>query len=359
MKPLGGGVPDQYYAVTSRLAARGYQQTTMRVAAGCILILGLTPALAAMNPFSSPWRYGPLTFGFIALACIGMATPWLGFRWPSRLQSTTVVVLGAVFLTVGCNLARDPLAGLLIATSFVFALGYAALFHGAGLQLFVALASAATVLTLMVRIAMTDVPTALAVGTPVVMLNIMIGFGCRTIAEVMAAEGVRTDVEPLTGLLTRDGFDELAATLLGARNRDDDRYLVVAVVALDNFGPLHSLQGGRGTDRVRVAVAQALRETVRRDALLGHVGDTEFLIADTFTTPDPAPLAERLRGAVAATPQGITASIGVVCAPLRPLSDRPPHDVVEEAIALATTAMYRARGRGGNQVEYLIERDKS
>lgn len=355
MNMFSGEVPDQYYAVTSRLAARGHQQTTMRVAAGCILILGLAPALAAMNPSSSPWRYGPLTFALIAVACIGMAMPWLGHRWPSRAQSTTVVVLGAVFLTVGCNLAKDPLAGLLIATSFVFALGYTALFHGVRLQLFVALASAATVLTLMIRIAMNDIPTALAVGTPVMMLNIMIGFGCRTIAEVMAADGIRTEVEPLTGLLTREGFDEQAATLLGARNRDDDRYLVIALVALDNFTALHSMQGGRATDRVRVAVGQALRETVRRDALLGHIGDSEFLVADTFTTPDPTPLAERMRGAVAATPQGITASIGVVCTPLHPLADRPPQEVLDEAVAQATTAMYRARRRGGNQAEYLTD----
>lgn len=357
MKLLGGGLPDQYYAVTSRLAAGGHQQKTMRVVAGCILMLGLPAALAATNPASSPWVHGALAFAVIALACIALATPWLRYRWPSREQSTTVVVIGTLVLAGGCSLASDPLAGLLIATGFVFVIGYAALFHGLRLQLFVAVASALTVLVLAVRIAADDIPTALAVATPVVMLNIVIASGCRTIAELTSDAGVRTDVEPLTGLLTRAGFDELAATLIGARHRDDDRYLVVAVVALDNFAPLQSLQGSRGTDRVRVAVAQALRETVRRDALLGHVGDAEFLIADTFTTPDPAPLAERLRGAVATTPQGITASIGVICAPLRPLADRPPQEVVEEVIALGTTAMYRARRRGGNQAEYLIEKD--
>jgi GGDEF domain-containing protein len=117
------------------------------------------------------------------------------------------------------------------------------------------------------------------------------------------------------------------------------------------------LQGSRATDRARVAVGQALRETVRRDALLGHVDDAEFLVADTFTTPDPTPLAERIRGAVAGTTHGVTASIGVVCMPLRPLADRPPYDVIDEIIALATTAMYRARRRGGNQAECIIEEE--
>ncbi|MEI6251526.1 MAG: diguanylate cyclase [Mycobacteriaceae bacterium] len=356
MKLFAGGIPDPYYAVTSRLAARGHQQTAMRVIATCILVLGLPAALAAMNPASSHWGHGALTFAVIALACVAMAVPWMRYRWPSRAQSTAVVVLGTTALTGGCSLATDPLAGLLIATPLVFILGYTALFHGPGLQLFVASASAATVLVLGVRIAMSDIPTALAVVTPVVMLDIVVALGCRIIAEVAAAEGARTDVEPLTGLLTRDGFDELAATLLGARNREVDRYLVVAVVGIDNFGPLQSLQGSRATDRARVAVGQALRETVRRHALLGHVDDGEFVVADTFTTPDPTPLVERIRGAVAGTPQGVTASIGVVCTPLRPLADRPPYDAIEEIVALATTAMYRARRSGGNRAEYVIDK---
>lgn len=359
MTRFGGGVPDQYYVVTSQLAARGHQQATMRVVAACILMLGLPAALAATNPASSPWGHGALAFAAIALGCIAMAIPWLRHRWPSRKQSTAVVLLGTLVLATGCNLASDPLAGLLIATGFVFVLGYVVLFHGPELQIFVATASAATVLVLGVRIAANDLPTALAVATPVVMLNVVTAYGCRTIAAVAAAGGGRTDVEPLTGLLTREGFDEMAATLLGARNRDDDRYLVVAVVVLDAFAPLQSMQGNRATDRARIAVAQALRETVRRTALLSHVGDSEFVVADTFTTPDPTPLAERIRGAVAATPQGITASIGVLCTPLRPLADRPPHEVIEEVIALATTAMQRARSRGGNQADYLIERAES
>ena len=357
MKLFTGGIPDHYYALTSRLAARGHQQTTMRVVASCILLLGLPAALAATNPASSTWGHGALSFAVIALACIAMAMPWLRYRWPSRAQSTAVVVLGTFALSVGCSLASDPLAGLLIATGFVFVLAYAALFHGSRLQLLVAAASAATVLVLAVRIAMTDIPTALAVTAPVAALNAVVAFGCRTIAEVASAGGARTDVEPLTGLLTRDGFDEMAATLLGARHRNDDRYFVVAVAALDNFAPLQSLQGSRATDRARVAVGQALRETVRRDALLGHVDDAEFLVADTFTTPDPTPLAERIRGAVAGTTHGVTASIGVVCMPLRPLADRPPYDVIDEIIALATTAMYRARRRGGNQAECIIEEE--
>ena len=130
---------------------------------------------------------------------------------------------------------------------------------------------------------------------------------------------------------------------------------MVALITIDSFPALLSIKGGRGADQARMAVAQALRDTVRRDAVVGHVDDTEFLVADTFTTPDPAPLAERIRGAVAAAPGGITASIGVVSTPLRPLADQPPNDVLEEAIARATAAMFQARRHGGNSAECVIE----
>ena len=50
----------------------------------------------------------------------------------------------------------------------------------------------------------------------------------------------------------------------------------------------------------------------------------------------------------------MTASIGVVSTPLRPLADRPPDDVIDEIVALATTAMYEARRAGGNQARYVL-----
>ncbi len=357
MKLLSGAVPDQYYAMTSRLTAGGHQRTTTRVVAGCILALGVPALLAAGNPDASNFSWGRSLLAIVPLACLGLASPWMRHRWPTRSQSATVVVLGALLLAAGCIVAINPFSGLLTATAFPFVLGYAALFHGMRLQAFVATVAAGTIAWLVIQISRTDVPTALAVATPVVLINVAVLVACRTVAQVAATGEQHTDIEPLTGLLNRTSFDELAGTLLGARNRGDDRYLVLAVIAIDSFAALLSVQGTRGGDRVRVAVGQALRDTVRRDAVIGHIGDSEFLVADVFPAPDPAPLAERIRGAVAAIPGGITASIGVVCTRLQPLADRPPNEVLDEMVALATTAMYRASRHGGNSAEYVFERD--
>ena len=53
----------------------------------------------------------------------------------------------------------------------------------------------------------------------------------------------------------------------------------------------------------------------------------------------------------------MTASVGVLSTTLRGLTGRPPVVVIDEAIALATTAMHEARRAGGNQARYVSDVD--
>jgi GGDEF domain-containing protein len=355
MRLLTSAGPDQYHAFTTRLTAAGYQALTMRVVAGCIMALALPSILAGLAPSVTPWPGFRIVYTLIAVACLGLAVPWLRYRWPTRRESAVVVVLGTVALATGCLATVDPLAGMVTASAFSFILGYTALFHSARILGFTIVVAAGTVAVTIVRIAVDEVNTAIAVATPVLLLYVVVTFACRTVARVSIAGEVQYDIDSLTGLLMREAFYERASTLIGARHRDEDRYLVVAVVDIDGFAAITSVQGGRGTNDAQVAVSQALRETARREAALAHVGSGEFLIADVFTISDPAPLIERVRGAIAATPAGITVSIGVVSTPLQPLVNRPPHDVLDELIALGSAAMADARRRGGNQSRYLLD----
>lgn len=355
MRLLTSAAPDQYHALTTRLTAGGYQALTMRVVAGCILALGLPSILAGLAPSDTPWPGFRLAYTMIAVACLGLAVPWLRYRWPTRRESVTIVIVGTLALAAGCLATIDPVAGMVIASAFSFVLGFTALFHSTKLLAFIIAIAAGTVVVTTVRIAVTDLPTAIAVATPVVLLYVVVTFACRTVARVSTAGEVQYDIDSLTGLLMREAFYERTSTVIGARHRDEDRYLVVAVVDIDGFAAITSVQGGRGANDAQVAVSQALRETARREAVLAHVGSGEFLIADVFTISDPAPLIERVRGAIAATPAGITASIGVVSTPLQPLVSRPPHDVLDELIALGAAAMADARRRGGNQSRYLLD----
>jgi len=262
--------------------------------------------------------------------------------------------IGTILVAIACLLPSEPVYGLLGATAFALIVGYTALFHTARLLGFTLTVAAATTLYLAVRLAADDIAMALASAILVGLLNVFVAFTCRMVVWLTGSAEAPGEVEPLTGLLNRASFYELTATLLGSRSRDDDRYLVVAVVDIDSFAAMVSIVGSRSGARAREGVGHTLRETVRRDAIVGHVGEAEFLIADTFTAPDPSPLVERVRGAIAANPSGTTASIGVVSTPLRPLADRPPHEVLDEIVAIATTAMSEARRAGGNQACYVV-----
>ncbi len=195
-------------------------------------------------------------------------------------------------------------------------IGYAALFHGPRLLAMILAIAVATLIYLAVRMASVDLPLALAGVALMLLLYVFAAFSCRLVVWLTGgAEDGADAVEPLTGLLNRDAFYLQTATLLASRNRDDDRYLVIAVVNIDSFAAMVAVAGNRGGNRARVAAGQALRETVRRDAILGHVSEAEFFVADCFTTPDSSPLIERIRGAIASSPAGMTASIGVVSTP--------------------------------------------
>lgn len=326
----------------------------MRVVAGCILALSLPAALALLSPAATRWPAGRPVLAVAAASCVALAVPWLRHRWPTRTQSTVFVVVGTIALAFGCTVASDPLASLLVAVAFPFILGYTALCHSDRLQVFTVSVAALTVAWLAARIAVGGIPTAIAVVTPIVLLTVAVVFACRTVADLSEAHEAQAEVDLVTGLPTRESFYEQAATLLGARRRDDDRYLVLVLVSVDALGAIADMQGSRSVDRLRVHAAQAVRATVRRGAVLGHSGDSDFLLTDTFPATDPAPLIERLRGAIAATPSVITASMGVVSTALRPLAERPPDEVLDELIAQAEAAMREARTAGGNQARYRV-----
>jgi GGDEF domain-containing protein len=345
---------NQYYTLTALLAARGAQTYTSRVIAGFVFTLGLITLSAVFSSATFHWSSGRILLVIVAGCCFASTFIWLRHRWPTRTESGLLVGIGAVAIPIGTTVPELPVYGLLGSMSFALIIGYTALFHGPRLLAAVLTVAVATLVYLAARMTRVDVPIALAGVALMLLLYMFAVFSCRLVVWLTGAEDGADAIEPLTGLLNRDAFYLQTATLLASRNRDDDRYLVIAVVNIDSFAAMVAVTGNRGVNRARIAAGQALRETVRRDAIVAHVGDAEFFVADCFTTPDSSPLIERIRGAIAATPTGMTASIGVVSTPLRPLVERPPHEILDEIVALGTTAMYEARRGGGNQARYVM-----
>jgi diguanylate cyclase (GGDEF)-like protein len=345
---------DHYYWLTAILAGRGVQALTCRVVAAIIACLGLIPIIVLISPLGPHDPVGRALAITVSACCAVMSLRFLRHNWPTRNESATYVVVGSFCIAVACLLPTNPVAGLLGATTFAILAAYVACFHSLRLLAFTWTVAAVTLAVLVVRLAPLD--TALAVSSVflVVLVNVFAAFACRVGVRLLGGDVATSELEPLTGLLDRAAFYERTATLLAARHRDDDRYLVLVIVNIDGFSLVTSMSGERGGNLARVAVGSALRSSVRHNAVLAHISDAEFVIADTFTNPDASPLVERVRAAVANTPSRLSTSVGVVTTPLRPLMHLPPDDVVDEVLTIATTAMYEARRAGGNRARFVV-----
>lgn len=345
--------PDRFYWLTSYLAAQGLQRATCRTIAAGIAGLGILPLLMIASPAGPATGHEQLAAVGVSACCLAMSAWWIRGRWPTRVHSAMFVMAAAVCISVATLINANPIAGLLGSVAFAVLGGYIAFFHAGPVMATNLAFATATAAVLALRLAESDVVWAVCAFTFVVLINITVLFTCHAFAHLVRVDTRDTDIEPLTGLLDREAFYRATGVLIASRGREDDRYLVIVVVNLDNFTLLTSTNGEDAGVRARVAVAQTLRETTRHDAVVGHVGDTEYLIADTFTTTDTSPLVERVRSAISTTPPRLTASIGVVSTPLRELADCPPQDLLDELTTIATEAMYRSRRSGGNQTTHV------
>ncbi len=289
----------------------------------------------------------------VAVCCWGMASLWLRQRWPTALESRICVCLGAVCISISCLIQSDALSGLFGATAFTLVAMYAAVFHTTRWLAVTWLATAVTLAALAIRLAATDLAFAICAVLLVAFIVMFVSLSSRAAIWLVDADILHENFEPLTGLFNREGFYEKATTLLASRSRGDDRFLAVAVINLDTFSLVGEFSGISGSNRARVEIAARLRETARRDAVLAHIADSEFVIGDLFESADASALIERVRGTISAAPSRLSASIGVVTTPLQPLAQLPPNDVLDELMSIATNAMYESRKAGGNQTTYV------
>ncbi|OCB10027.1 diguanylate cyclase [Mycolicibacterium porcinum] len=344
---------DHYYARTALLAAQGKRHGMQRLVGVTIVGLSLVPLLLLISP-KGP--HGARQYVAVAVSVGGLtlAQWWWRRQWPSRTQSWTVVAIGTACIAATCTLLVDPVVGLMGSSSLSLITAYTAFLHSRRVLHLTWLASLAVVAFLGVRVAVTDVWLG-AVGSLVAVLVILSTSAlCRMAVELIEPDRVQhpSEIDPLTGLLNREAFDMHTATMLGSHSRHDDQYLVIVAVGIDDMALLSDMDGSHSTLHARVAVAQAIRETVRHKVPLAHVSDSEFLIADVFKTNDPSPLVNRIRMALTTTPMRLTASIGSACSQLRPLTELPTQQIVDALVALADTAMNQSRAEGGNRATY-------
>ena len=86
---------------------------------------------------------------------------------------------------------------------------------------------------------------------------------------------------------------------------------------------------------------------------IARVGGEEFLVAEHNGTREALQTAEAMRLAIAATPWGVTASLGVSSIRLSPEHQNLDRQIIERLVEVADAAMYESKRAGGNQVRHV------
>lgn len=165
------------------------------------------------------------------------------------------------------------------------------------------------------------------------------------------------DTDALTGLLNRRGFLTNAETIAAATQRRGNA-LGIAIADIDNFKRINDTYGHYVGDEVIQAVIERLRPLLRDADCFGRWGGEELVAALSDADERGARIAgERLRESLARHPVTspslgitipVTISIGIAVS-------WQPSGSVENLIARADAALFRAKAKGRDVVELAVD----
>jgi diguanylate cyclase (GGDEF)-like protein len=183
---------------------------------------------------------------------------------------------------------------------------------------------------------------ALVIGQALALLLLLQDRALRQIERLI-------EVDVLTGLLNRRGFDERLRRLL---QRGDAHPPVLAVLDVDHFKRINDTHGHGVGDAVLSGIGERLRDTLRPLDLAVRLGGEEFAVI--WAQPEAGGddrLGERLREAIAsrpfmtaAGPLTVTVSVGLA----RALGS---HEAPEALFSRADAALYAAKAAGRDRIE--------
>lgn len=320
------------------------------------LVMAMVASSSALVPLSYLATQRNLSVGAFAVSAASaaftlvMTVFWLN-RWPTRWQSESTALAGALFVAVWSVIQPSAGVSALACAALAVTGGYFAFFHSPrSLLLNAAIAVTAAAFAASRLAEESDVATAFAAFWILWFLNLSVPVAIRGMSQAMGMYAIRAETDGLTGLLNRRSFSHALQRMLTEPSGHATQ-LAVILADIDDFKRINDTYGHAEGDRVIRAVADLLRRHCPAPAAICRAGGEEFLVA--LTTPASAvPLAEALCAAIAGLPDGVTASVGVASVHLGS-PDNPDGDaMVAQLFADADTAMYAAKRSGGNTVRH-------
>ena len=308
-------------------------------------VLVTLSALGALG-ISAVAAYVLLAF---AVFTAGMTAFWLT-SWPTRRQSALAMIAGMLFISGWSFVQENAALAVLACTATAVTGGYIAFFHNVRLLLLNLGVAVVTAMSACWRLAgETSAATAFAAFWIILFLNVSVPLAIAGAARAMSTYVMRSDVDPLTGLLNRRGFtDVMKSRLENGASTDSD--LVVAMLDLDAFKAINDTEGHAAGDRALRAVANLLRQKSPPDSAICRAGGEEFLIAAIGTVEPIEDTVQRMCTDIAELPHRVTASVGVSSTALDHLPNGESGPLIDQLIETADTAMYTAKRSGGNRV---------
>jgi diguanylate cyclase (GGDEF)-like protein len=163
--------------------------------------------------------------------------------------------------------------------------------------------------------------------------------------------------DPLTGLLNRRYLEERLTEELNRSTRYNYS-MSCLMIDIDDFKKYNDLNGHQAGDAALKITAHCLKATLRSADIACRYGGEEFCILLPQTSLSEAGvIAERMRQRVAETdyPYGKSQPLGVVSISVG-ISTFVRHiDTAEKVISAADRALYKAKSKGKNRVEFYPE----
>lgn len=157
------------------------------------------------------------------------------------------------------------------------------------------------------------------------------------------------ETDGLTGILNRGALEQRATSMLAALSPQQSLPLIL--LDIDHFKSINDRHGHVAGDEVLKETARRLRTTLRPTDVIARFGGEEFAVLLADSKMPPGQIAERLRGALLASPFAldtgatleVTASFGVA-------EMAPAAGSWTDLVEAADQALYEAKAAGRNRV---------